>query len=215
MHILNNMAIERAWKDTKTSFNWKQGVTAFFVFMIGTLIHLKWAPSASETTGEIMLWLTFSVAPVIVLAVASFFYNLFCAPYRVERDAHTATRSRLDDIQQKLSEISPDDSLTIFYANRDNFTLKEAACLLANEPFTAGKVGGLAAGHLSDLQREAYKLAIQLKPSISIVQADLHRLIKTSYGGEIPSLEDSEVSKESLEHYARSKGIKLPFANTL
>jgi len=123
MHILNNMAIERAWKDTKTSFNWKQGVTAFFVFMIGTLIHLKWAPSASETTGEIMLWLTFSVAPVIVLAVASFFYNLFCAPYtqliniqkpwRLIRERAQLNDVRIHDLRHTYASLAVAQNLSL------------------------------------------------------------------------------------------------------
>jgi len=208
MHILNNMAIERAWKDTKASWNWKQGLTALFVFTIGTIIHLKWAPSSSETTEEIMLWLTFSVAPVIALAVASFFYNLFCAPYRIEQDDLIAARKHITILQEKLSEVRPNESLSTFYAHRNQFTLKEAAHLLADSPITKGETTGPAAGYLSDLETAAYEG--NLKPLRPIKPMDMTTYKMRNNGvldWKVPPQEGLEVSKGELERYVEEIGL--------
>lgn len=129
-----------------------------------------------------------------------FLWNLACAPYRIERDALKVAEGKLGDLEPSTEQIA-------FYAHRDSFTLKEAACLLANEPLTRGEVVGLSAGYLSDLEKAAYRGLLKPLRPINPMDVASYRMKNSAVlDWKVPSQEDLEISKAELERYAAKMG---------
>ena len=216
MHILNNMAIEKAWIDTISFWDWKRSLFIPVLFGIGWVLHKLWAePNSPEPKGEIMLWLTYTLAPVLIFTVGLFIYNLFCAPYRLEQEDHAATKARLAGLQQELSKISP-SGLKSFINSRSRFTLREASYILASEPITSGEVTGTAAGYLRDLEKGAFNnklVTVQPVPEIhkALFRASaVDRFNNLLKGPMVPSMPEVEVTKEELIRFAGEKYGNLP-----
>ena len=84
-----------------------------------------------------------------------FLWNLACATYRIERDAHTETKRLVS-----CGRINA--SLIDFVASRHTYSLKEADCIKVGEPVINGEVTLPAAGYLRDLKRMV--ISDELKP---------------------------------------------------
>lgn len=204
---------KRGFSDTLKFFGWeKRSIIWPALVLAGAVLHYVVTGSFTGPKEELMLWVTYTLAPAGAFALILLAYNLICAPYRIEKDEHNETK-RLTDAA------SHSDSLTNFYEHRDSFTLKEAAALLANSPITRSEVIGVAAGYLSELEEAAYSGRLTPVRGISDMDRAAYRLSKLQIGhADVPSQEGLKIRKSELERYADKNGLQLPkppFANSL
>lgn len=87
---------KRAWKDTLHG-----QIVALFIFMAGgglSLVFLYIWSGREVALGEIAYVLAAFFGAIGALALL-FLWNLVCAPYRMERDAHAATATELEQLK--------------------------------------------------------------------------------------------------------------------
>lgn len=121
------MVFSKAFHDT---FDGRAARTLFFIIVGSALsygvVRLWLGP------GEAMLEIPYIVAGVVGAVgplTLLFLWNLACAPYRVEKEAHAQTKTYLSDLEDK----SPKPIDWSVWRNRDQYTLKEAASIMAGQ----------------------------------------------------------------------------------
>ena len=82
---------------------------------------------------ELQLWLI-SAAGSVGAILLLFVVNLICAPFRNERDRHNETKAKLAALTPKGDFVMPR-----LLAQKDRFTLEEAACLLSGQAVVYGQ----------------------------------------------------------------------------
>lgn len=105
----------RAWSDTTSFFgwSWKQIVWPL-LFIFGLYLHSQWSEDKNAPQQEILLWVTYTVAPATAFASALFFWNLVLAPYRIQKDRADAAEKRIRRLELKHAKgrrLNPEQQL--------------------------------------------------------------------------------------------------------
>lgn len=191
------MVLARAWRDTRQFFDWspKQLVWPALVG-VGALLHLQWADTGEPVNEELMLWATYTLAPVGAFALLLFAWNLVRAPYKLIRE-------RAEDAERQLELHRPRQSVERI-ESQQTFPLWEAASMLAGVPASRDPVGEASA--------YMHRLKVQL--------------VEDSYGGrgkmrrfrgaerlmatEVDQISDSyEITRARLRAYAEAQNIEI------
>ncbi|MGJ8562594.1 MAG: hypothetical protein ACSHXY_03480 [Alphaproteobacteria bacterium] len=198
---------KRGIADTFGFFGWTlRSLIWPALMLLGALMHYKATGSASGPKEELFMWVTYTLAPVGVVAILLLMFNLAAAPFRIERDAHKKT---------KLLAIGAraDESTQRFFQARQKFTLKEAASILSGTEFTWGDLSGAATGYLSDLEDAALERRLVVTPPIGRMDAHMYELSGRSGYIELykkPDLSNREITKAELIKYADTRDFGLP-----
>lgn len=91
-------------------------------------------------------WASFLVEQVPLYAFGFLFFGTALVGYSVA--PFVLHKRQLE----RINSSAEGNGLRAFIASRENFTLKEAACIKADSPITHGEVTGPAAGYLYDLK---------------------------------------------------------------
>ena len=147
--------ITKALSDTREFFGWnRKTLTVPFLMAMGVFFHSKWALNRIDTNMKILMWLTYSVAPVAVFALLLFFWNLTCAPFRIEKLEHSKTKKKIPvSWNIDLAPQRPDEEQVFAHIinRKDMFTLREAALLLVDRKIS-GDMSHIASAQLIELQ---------------------------------------------------------------
>ena len=179
-------------------WQWEPFVGVFFGSSIawGYLYHTEGKQVAFEEVPFLIATIVGGAGSLFTI----FLWNLICAPYRLERDAHNETKEKLLQASYGHQKLSLQD----FISSRDSFTVKEAACILVGQPITSGELLGVAAGKSTDIKRKLIKGDIAAASDISL-QIDLAHLKSdvpyqslTPNSPEAEFLNEVEISKETL-----------------
>ncbi len=148
--------LQRALADTLSFLDWspKQIVWPILV-LVGFFFSSFWVETEQDSIEkalkfEILIYVVRTLVPVCGFAFLMFCWNLACAPFRIERDAHNITKKKLSS----SDGVSLSENLRRFVENRDYFTLKETACLIAGTEISEGSLTGVAAGYLYDIKKQ-------------------------------------------------------------
>jgi hypothetical protein len=77
---------QKAWADTLDFFGWSPRQLIWpILFLAGWVVHGQWAPSSEAPGEELMLWATYTLAPIGAFGLLLFQWNFLCAPYRIEK----------------------------------------------------------------------------------------------------------------------------------
>lgn len=98
------MIFRRALSDTLSG-----QITALFVLVSGgglSLVYL-YVSKGSKMALEEVPYVTGAILGAIGSLFLLFLWNLACAPYRLERDAHAVTRAKMADMESRLPRAKP------------------------------------------------------------------------------------------------------------
>lgn len=204
----SRQVFRRAWLDTAERFIGGMVMALISAGFTFGLLHLQLGPQVAM--GELQLWL-YSAAGGVIGFTLLFLWNLACAPYRIERDAHATTK-------EQLRTAAPATSLAEFVAGRDVFTMKEAACIKAGSQITHGELTGPASGYLYDLKKMVLSGHISIvginnpamSASIQVLKMNFGRGLSLFSEQDMKALEDAEISKSDLVQSGFIKASQLP-----
>lgn len=204
--------IKRAWLDTL-----KGQFQAIFVLVVGgvlALVYLHQTEGKSVAVEEVpYFWgALFGALGALLLL---FLWNLACSPYRIERDEHNRTKEKL--AAERPSVASTEE----FVRSRNDFTLREAACLLAGVAIKNSELTGPSDGYLYDLRKKI------CRGEISNTNSDIDFFLQMKgigrWGSAVdrlgamsgtaidePEIYRCEISKETLKQQAKLLGRDIP-----
>lgn len=134
----------------------------------------------------------------------TFLWNLACAPYRLEKDAHEETKLALRDAQARI----PTGPMVDFARTQPTFTLAQAACLLAQAPLTNPVEDELAKVHLGHLRRKVKAGQLMVMAIGPMMQTALDRAMQPGNTFQIPN--EVIIPRARFIEVAREMGIVVP-----
>lgn len=136
--------------DTLKFFEWRRKQLIWpALFAFGSLFHWWQGGKAMPVADEWRIYLLYSVAPAGVVAILLFLWNLVCALYRIERDAHVETKKMLSAASaQRLPH-----ETNSFVLAKTEFPLWEAAHLLAGTTIQRDRIEGEASSFLHEIKK--------------------------------------------------------------
>lgn len=152
-----------------------------------------------------MLWATYTLAPIGAFALLLFLWNFVCAPFRVERDRRKAAEA-------KLAEIGGQEPDWEIWRERSHYSVREAGFLLAGQEPEAGPLRGAALARYQEV-----KWAIdegKINPEISQFVLSNYRSAR-QFGphprlGETPFRDDWKIRREALLVFIIENGKNIP-----
>ena len=191
------LSIKRAFYDTL-----KSQLTAVAMLLCGAILGLLYLRvfEGEKVARDEIPYIEAGIFGAVSALILLFIWNLICAPYRIERDAHNETKEKLLKASSGHQKLSLQD----FISSRDAFTVKEAACILVGQPITSGELLGVAAGKSTDIKRKlingdiASVSDISLQINLAHLKSDVPYQSLTPNSPEAEFLNEVEISKETL-----------------
>ena len=90
---------------------WSLFATVVVIPIVGFALHwllAGWGP----VSGEVQVWGVYGLAATGLVFVSIFGFNLICAPFRLEREAHNSTKLALQVLQESLPKSTAGRHLT-------------------------------------------------------------------------------------------------------
>ncbi len=140
--------IKRAFSDTFDFLGgWGLLASIIAIPLVGLGIH--WLIHGWQSMmPEFQIWLIYGLGATAAVFIAILLWNLACAPYRIERDLHEQTRKEL----KKLRAVSGGPVNWSAWKQREQFTVKEAAFLMAGIEPGEGGLRGDAYAYAQDIK---------------------------------------------------------------
>lgn len=105
MVSIKNVAA-RAAKDTISFWGgWRRAFIALLLIIIGFALHYLYAPKVDPVKDEALLFVLYTLAPVGLFTMVLLIWNVICAPYRIEKEAHATTKRDVEDAQSRIREL--------------------------------------------------------------------------------------------------------------
>lgn len=164
----------------------------FVLTFVGYILVLGW----KSAVGELQAWMISaagSIGPVLIY----FFWNLACAPYRIERDAHRVTKSDLEEIRKKIG-IPINWSV---WSSRNYFTVLEAAHILAGVEPTNGTLQGPVSAYLQEIKWAIQEDKLKTDSPSSIISREKFTAALDGTSGRRRVNDDERIRREDFLSY--------------